>query len=98
MTPKERDELTEKNIFKKKAAIKLGENLSRDPRQKDRQEKRHCKICYYTPKVGGRAITRAKCEICEADMLFPSTIIDKYCEECSDRLKCCAHCGCGREY
>lgn len=98
MNSEERDKLTERNIAKKTAAIKFGANLEKDPRKKDRQEKRHCKICYYSPKVGGRAITRAKCEICEADMLFPSTLVDKFCEECSDREKCCAFCGCDREY
>lgn len=42
---------------------------------------------------GGSAMTTSECLLCKKETLFPSTAVDKYCEECADTFKICTHCG-----
>ncbi len=66
-----------------------------DFNKKKRLEAKECKACFYfrSGRIGGAMMTTVKCGVCEADMHFGSTCIDKLCGKCSDENELCVFCG-----
>jgi hypothetical protein len=66
-----------------------------DFNKEKRLKKRECKTCFYfrSGRIGGAAMTTVKCGVCEEDMMFGSTCIDKLCGKCSDENELCVFCG-----
>ena len=65
-------------------------------KDEDKSEKltmQECQICYYNAKIGGSAMTASNCQICDTDMMFGSTCVDKLCIACAKKFKLCKHCG-----
>lgn len=93
MNKNEQSKQANRNEFRKKHIIKLAKDLSLDPRKEERLLECKCLLCFYSAEVGGRAITKACCQDCAIEVIFPSTITDKFCKPCAKKSQACAHCG-----
>jgi hypothetical protein len=51
-----------------------------------------CQSCFYSQRIGGQAITRSYCGICEKEMTFGNTNVDAVCLECAKEHRLCKHC------
>ena len=77
---------------KTKKRISDAEN---DVDRAERLGKGLCIFCYYLvpDRIGGCAITSTECGICDNEITFGSTNVDKICPECSKENGLCKHCG-----
>lgn len=75
-----------------KDVIKRAKELESDPDKINRKAGLQCQHCYYTEKIGGAAMTKSNCRICESEMLFGNTNIDEICLSCAKEYKLCKHC------
>ena len=64
-----------------------------DPDKKDRRARHECVVCCYGDRIGGSAMTACYCGICQKELRFSSTSIDKVCDACATKLDLCRHCG-----
>jgi hypothetical protein len=66
-----------------------------DLKWQDRINKHLCKHCFYinNDRLAGQAFTQSNCQLCNKEMLFPTTNTDYYCDECAIELNICKHCG-----
>jgi len=69
-----------------------------DPDKKKRIESQECVYCFYAGKMGGAAITKSFCGLCEKEMTFASTCTDRLCKECAASKGLCKHCASDMEY
>jgi hypothetical protein len=77
-----------KHILKKAEAVEI------DAKKEQRLRAQRCKTCFYIDDgIGGQAITRSKCDICEKEVINASTDVDYICEECAKEYNLCRHCG-----
>jgi hypothetical protein len=54
-----------------------------------------CKYCQYimTGRIAGQAITPYNCRECGKNLIAPTTLTDKYCEDCAQKQNLCRQCG-----
>lgn len=66
-----------------------------DARKEKRQAACECKTCFYfrSGRIGGAAMTSANCGVCNKDMMFGSTNVDKICKGCGAKHQLCVRCG-----
>ena len=65
-----------------------------DEKKAERLEKQQCKVCFYMAgRLGGAAMTKAQCGLCDNVKLFSSTCVDILCVDCARKAKLCVHCG-----
>jgi hypothetical protein len=70
-------------------------NYDQDSDKEERVSENICKYCYYidTDRIAGQAFTKTNCRICDKEMVFQTTITDRYCSDCSSNMKLCKYCG-----
>ena len=74
--------------------LSRAESLQRDSSKEDRLKKGECKSCYYIlSKIGGAAITKSNCKICDREIINSSTCVNTLCTNCSKENGLCRHCG-----
>lgn len=88
---------TDRNKAVIKSTLKLAKFYAEDPQQKNRQQVKHCLVCYYTPRIVLHAFHSAECDQCKVTMTFRNSFTDTLCADCAENLACCAHCGGERE-
>ena len=77
-----------------KSLLSRAESLQQDSSKEDRLKKGECKSCYYIlSKIGGAAITKSNCKICDRDIINSSTCVNTLCTNCSKENNLCRHCG-----
>lgn len=70
-------------------------NISNDPERKKRHQENYCVCCYYAEsRIGGAAMTKNQCGLCEKEMNWSSTCQEKLCNDCAAKHKLCKQCGC----
>lgn len=76
-------------IYREKVAI-----FDADEKKVERLEKQQCKVCFYMAgRLGGAAMTKARCGLCDNVKMFSSTCVDILCIECAKKNNLCVHCG-----
>jgi hypothetical protein len=92
-----RSEVEFRTLLQKTRVKELREKLSRfelDPDKENRRDRYHCKACWYLDsKIAGQAFTETSCMECGVRMTFSTTRTDRYCPDCAEKHKVCAHCG-----
>lgn len=69
-------------------------HMQKDAGKETRLKQHKCQYCFYElPRFGGSAFTNAYCQNCGTNMTFPSTLIDKLCPACAEKLHACKECG-----
>lgn len=69
-------------------------HMQKDAEKETRLKQHKCQYCFYKlPGVGGSAFTSSYCQNCGISMTFPSTLIDKLCSTCAEKLHACKECG-----
>ncbi len=59
-----------------------------------RRYKQQCRVCYYlTGRQGHTSTTTVCCGLCEKEMRFCGSCVDRLCEECAAAHRLCVHCG-----
>lgn len=91
------EKVQDETYWKKKYTQEIIESAKQaeaDSDRKKRLEGRLCKHCYYLRGdiIACSAMTTAKCQICEKEMLFGSTHTDKICTDCAKKHKLCRQC------
>lgn len=64
-----------------------------DTLKTSREEAQECGACYYSLRMGGRAMTTQPCGLCRKTVLFCSTNTDAICVQCATANNLCKHCG-----
>ena len=75
--------------------IKHALEFMADFNKEKRLKRMECKTCFYfrSVRIGGQAMTTVKCGVCDEEMGFSSTCVDKLCGKCSDKNELCVFCG-----
>ncbi len=68
-------------------------DAANDTSKQKRIDAQECQRCFYVGKMGGCAMTSSPCGLCEKDMMFGSTCVDRLCIECAVEHRLCKHCG-----
>jgi len=78
----------------KKLNLKL-QNYNYDMNIFKRQENQICKYCSYVnnDRMAFQAFTNTNCSICDKEIIFATSNIDKVCPECAKENNICKHCG-----
>lgn len=84
--------------MKERKALEFANNLKLDPKKEERQKVRLCKVCYYTTKIAGSAITESECSLCGKTIVNSSTDCHRVCNECSIENELCVRCGADLNY
>lgn len=84
---------TFKNIRKQEHYLEISEKLKDDPDKDQRLNSQQCTTCYYTPCMGGSALTESICRICQSSIVNASTMVDVLCIECARQRNLCVLCG-----
>lgn len=86
---------TRKSAREVSRILDKAEQLKSDPEKRKRLEKSLCLSCFYInfASFGGAAITERPCGICEDNMSFPTTVVDKVCNPCASKNDLCKRCG-----
>ena len=66
-----------------------------DSAKAGRKKSLECKFCFYfrSSRIGGCAMTKANCAVCNKDVMYGSTNVDLLCKECAGEHKLCCRCG-----
>lgn len=67
-------------------------NCVDDVYKTDRVAKQECQSCFYSQRIGGQAMTRSYCGICEKEMHCGHTNVDAVCIDCAKKHRLCKHC------
>ncbi len=81
-----------------KGRLEHFQKIVNDTDKKNRLENQECVCCHYDSKMGGAAMTKTNCSMCEKEMHFGSTSIDRLCKECAKEHGLCKHCGADMDY
>ena len=78
------------------AMLERAEQLSEDAQRKQRREAGFCRLCYPgygAGRIGGAMSTIVLCGLCDKELHFGSTCVDKLCADCAKAHGLCKHCG-----
>jgi hypothetical protein len=76
-----------------KEFLDLAHKRINDPHKQERIKQLNCVYCYYSGKWGGSRMTNVSCHICNDELMFGSTCVDRLCSACAFTYFLCKHCG-----
>lgn len=78
------------------ATIKHAALISADAQKAERHAVAECVLCYTgysNGRLGGARCTTVLCGLCDKELHFGSTCVDRLCLECAKAHGLCKHCG-----
>lgn len=96
LTEEEIERLTRRQSLKLENLLKKAELIKADLDKKKRTAAHICVLCYYHTEgtLAMQAFTDTNCSLCDKEMRFSSSAIDKICNDCAEENKLCVECGC----
>lgn len=67
--------------------------IQHDERKEDRLKRHECRACFYSPRIGGAAMTSQPCSCCNKEVQYGSTATSMLCHGCAKEHNLCRHCG-----
>ena len=86
---------TEMANYIAKESIRHTTEYMADSQKEKRLQDGECKTCFYfrSGRIGGAAMTTSNCEVCNKEMSFGNTNVDRICPSCSKEHSLCVRCG-----
>lgn len=75
-----------------KSILRSADEVTNDPKKEERLKEQLCVSCFYRVSIAGQRFTYRNCMICESEMQFSSTKVDKICQKCANEINACKHC------